>query len=159
VAKANGRLGDAAWAAMRDEYVTGNESYSELAARYGTTKSAVEKHALDREANGGRTWGEWRAEFLDGVNRETQDRVADTLATTLAQVREKTASVARKALEKLESRLDSGDPMEDKDIIAAARLATTVKVELSNDPEFPVSIKAKLDELPIEEIRKLAGES
>ncbi len=51
------------WDAERDHYVTGNESLSDLAESLSVTKSAVEKHASDRGANGGRTWGEMRVDF------------------------------------------------------------------------------------------------
>lgn len=155
--KKNGRLGDAVWASMRDEYVTGNESYAEIAARYGVGKTAVERHALNREANDGRTWAEMRETFHDEVNRRTADQTATSVALELAKVREKAARVARKALEKLDERLDT--TMEDKDLIAAAKLATTVKVELANDPEFPVTLKAKLDALTIDDLKKLSGDT
>ena len=163
------RLGDATWGAMRDEYVTGNESYPQLAKRYGVTSKAVEKHALNRAhpTNGGRTWGEWRTDF----RRRTSDRVENVTTTiaarTLAEVREKSANVAKLALDELERRLATttpdGDPatvlVETKDLIQAAKLATAIKLELSGDPNnpTPVLVEQSLDALTIEELRKLAG--
>jgi len=70
----NGRLGETVWAAMRDEYVTGNESYAQIAKRYDVGKTAVQRHALDRDAGDGRTWSEWRAEFLDAVSGASLER-------------------------------------------------------------------------------------
>lgn len=161
------RLGDAVWGAMRDEYVTGNESYSALAKRYGVNLKTVEKHALNRDhpTNEGLTWGERRVEFRKRTSEETETKVTAVASRTLAIVREKSVNVAMLALEELERRLTpptnvNGEPapilLETSELIQAAKLATTVKVELSGDPDAPALIQAKLDELSIEQLRKLA---
>ena len=154
--KSNGRLGDAVWAAMRDEYVTGNESYADLAKRYGVQKTAVERHALNREANEGHTWGELRERFLADVSDRSLDAAGEALSKTLSEVREKSAAVARDALTQLATRVNSGT-MEDKDLIQAAKLATTIKIELSNDPDSPLDVRRALDALSKEDLEKLAS--
>ena len=90
----------------------------------------------------------------------------------LARVREKAATVAEKALVEIERRIDDrvdidhGDhgwkscPIEVKDLIAAAKLATAVKIELGGDPHgTPVAITGKLEALSLKDLRKLAGEA
>jgi transposase-like protein len=75
------------WSAERDEYVTGTESYADVARRLGVSKQAVDKHACDKEANGGRTWSEWREEFresLSGDKTEIVKRIKVEAAATVA---------------------------------------------------------------------------
>lgn len=145
---------------MRDEYVTGNESYGELAKRYGTTKKTVDFHASNRDANGGHTWAQLRAQFLEDVSEKAQKQTGDSLAQTLARVREKAATVAEKALLRLENKLTADTPIEDRDLVQIAKLATTVKVELGGDPHGqPVRVRATLDELTVEQLRRLAEDA
>lgn len=154
---ANGRYGEAAIAGWRDEYVTGEETLLQLAQRVGVRYKTLERHASNRRGNGGKTWGEMRSEFLDEVSRETQERSATSVSKKLAVVKEKSANVAALALAQLETRVSSGT-MEDKDLIQAAKLATTIKIELGGDPNgVPVDIRNSLDELTVDELRKLAG--
>ena len=151
------RLGEAVWFGMRDEYVTGNESYASIAARYGIPKGLVEQHSCDRSANNGRTWSEMRREFHDDILEESKASVIDAVSKTMARVKSKAAKVAELALDRLTQKLESEEPMEDKDIVAIAKLATAVKVELAGDPDQPVNIKANLDALTVEQLRKLAS--
>jgi len=152
------RLGEAVWAGARDEYVTGNESYAEIARRLGVRTRAVEDHALNRGANGGQTWGEMREEFLDGVSGKARSKASDKLAVVLARVREKSANVAEAALKRLATKLESDQPMEDKDLIQAAKLATAVKIELGGDPNgAPVDVRATLAELTVADLKRLAN--
>jgi len=146
---------------MRDEYVTGNESYAELAKRYGVRKQTVGIHAADRNANAGRTWDELRTEFHDEVSGKAQAKASEALSRTLARVREKAATVAEKALLRLEKKLTADEVIEDRDLVQIAKLATTVKIELGGDSEgTPVNIRQTLDELTVAELRKIAaGES
>lgn len=63
------------WSGERDVYVTGTESLADIAKRLGVSKTAVEKHACNREVNGGRTWGEWREEFRSEISGEKTEIV------------------------------------------------------------------------------------
>lgn len=166
-AKGTHRIGEATWGALRDEYVTGNESYAKLAKRYGINLKTLQKRALNRAhpANGGKTWAEWRTEFHHRVSDETETKTVASASRTLAEVREKSARVSQLALLELEKRLtrppdaDESAPLlvETKDLVQIARLATAVKVELGGDPDgTPIEIQSKLDQLSVEQLRALA---
>jgi hypothetical protein len=142
---------------MRDEYITGNESYTEIGARYGVTKSAIEQHSGRNGVNKGKSWGELRQEFRDDLSRVSKERVIDAVSTTLVRVKAKAAAVAELALDRLSKKLSGKVEMEDKDLVAVAKLATAVKVELAGDPDQPISIKQNLDALTVEQLRKLAS--
>ena len=151
------RLGPTAWAAARDEYVTGDETYAEIAKRYGVSAKAVEFHAHNREANLGKTWAQLRAEFHDDVSGRTQERVAESVSRVLAEVREKAAVVSKLALARIEAKLSGDVPVEDRDLVQMAKLATGVKIELGGDPHgAPLSIRTTLDTLTADDLRKLA---
>jgi DNA-binding transcriptional regulator YdaS (Cro superfamily) len=68
------------WFAERDLYVTGNESYADIAKRLGLNEGSVNQVATDREhiANNGKTWAEHRTEFREDISRETLEREKET---------------------------------------------------------------------------------
>jgi hypothetical protein len=74
----------------------------------------VERHAADRDANGGRTWGEWREDFRDSVSGETTDiakRVKAQAAITVSMRHaEMLAKAEAAASELVESALRSCEP-------------------------------------------------
>jgi hypothetical protein len=162
------------WAAARTEYVTGKESFSSLGTRYGVTKKAVEKHASDRGANGGVTWGELRSQHRGKTAAKAEQRAGDVQVTRLASIRSKASEAAELALDEMLKRLREGgvtrsvafsegaveylDPIADKDLIAAAKLIVAVKVEMGGDPDgVPMQLETNLDNLSLDELRKLAG--
>jgi hypothetical protein len=60
------------WDGVRSRYVTGDDSYAQLAVHFGISKKTVEKRALNRTRNGGKTWSEWRGEYrADLCNERT----------------------------------------------------------------------------------------
>jgi hypothetical protein len=166
------------WTAARTEYVTGKESYRQIGERLGVGKTAVEAHALDRSANDGQTWGELRAQHREQTAGKAVQRAGDAVADRLARVRSKAAEAAEKALDEVLKRIDAGgslrkvikdgvevpglevlEPIADKDLIAAAKLAIAVKVQVAGDPDgTPLVISKRLDELSVEQLQKLAGE-
>lgn len=122
------------WTAERDLYVTGDpgsESFSAVGRRLGVSKSAVEKHASDREANGGRTWGEWREEFraaTSGKRLEIVERIKVEAAATVAmQHAELLASLASVAREVAIEALRECDP-KDRVKLALAVIAMERRV-------------------------------
>lgn len=161
------------WDAERTAYVTGTETLDEVAARLGVNAKTVERMASSKHAlNAGETWGEKRAAYRATAAIKSEQRAGDAVASTLARVREKASAVAEKALLELERRLDENitvtlgedgweaTPFETKDLIATAKLATSVKVELGGDPTgVPVELAGKLNDLTLKELRKLAGEA
>jgi predicted transcriptional regulator len=119
------------WSGERDLYVTGNESFSQVAKRLGVTKSAVEKHASNREANGGRTWGEWREEFraeISGKTTEISKRIKVEAAATVAmQHAQMLANLASEAREAIKNALEECEP-KDKIKLALAIIAVERRV-------------------------------
>jgi transposase-like protein len=69
------------WVAIRDEYVTSSETLKEIARRHGVPYETLQKHATDRDANGGRTWAEWRESFRADISREHNEmsRISESL--------------------------------------------------------------------------------
>ncbi len=119
------------WSGERDLYVTGGESFSQVAKRLGVTKSAVEKHASNREANGGRTWGEWREEFraeISGQQTEIVKRIKVEAAATVAmQHAELLATLASETREAIKDAIAACEP-KDKVKLALAIIAMERKV-------------------------------
>src|SRR5579872_4632257 len=90
------------WTRARDDYIVGNESFSQIALRLGVKKKAVEAHACNRRANDGRTWGELRTEYRRQVSRELLRKEA-ALATENAKLR---LLVTNKSLAELQRRIE-----------------------------------------------------
>lgn len=149
------------WTEVRDEYVTGDDTFESIAERYGVSPKTVEQHA-DRKHrdNAGKTWGEMRSEFRDDVSEKFTDQAAKAYATKRRLIADKAADVALKALKKIDTIIDGGE-VEPRDLINAAKLATAIKIEVTGDPNAPdggapIPITARLDNLSLEELRKLA---
>lgn len=143
------------WVGERDLYVTGgtgSESFSIIAKRLGVTKSAVEKHASDREANGGRTWGEWREEFraeLSGKRVELVERIKVEAAATVsmqhAELLAKLAGVAR------EVAIDALKECEPKDRVKLALAVIAMERRVHGLDRTPVKLEVTgKDGKPIE---------
>lgn len=150
---ANGRVSPADWAGMRDEYVTDAKlSYSEVGKRLGVSKSAVEKHALNREANGGRTWAEWREEFVADVSGQKTEVVkrikVEAAATVARQHATMLAELATEAREAVRDALAACEP-KDKVKLALAIIATERRVHGLDRVPVQVELTGK-DGGPIE---------
>ena len=154
------------WIAVRDEYVSGDETYEGIAARYKVSPKTVEDHARrkSRENAGkaqGKSWGELRADFKAKASAKFTERATDSLAEIRQRWLEKAAQVGMKALAKLDARLD-GEAIKDADIIQAAKLLSVAKVELSGPDGSPMKIEGgismELDKLTVDELRRLAAE-
>lgn len=146
------------WSSERDLYVTGSESFTQVAKRLGVTKSAVEKHASNREANGGRTWGEWREEFradVSGKRTEIVERIkVEAAATVSMQHAELLANLASAARDVAIDALKECEPRDRVKlalaIIAAERRVhgldrTPVKVEVTGRDGKPIEHDLTLD--------------
>lgn len=149
------------WTGERDLYVTsapGSESFSIVAKRLGVTKSAVEKHASDRESNGGRTWGEWREEFRDTISGNTTKIVeqikVQAAATVSMQHAELLAQLASAAREAVVGALEECEP-KDRVKLALAIIAverrvhgldrTPVKIEVTGKDGQPIEHDLTVD--------------
>jgi transposase-like protein len=153
--KAAGRIN---WAGARDEYVTGDESIAQLARRYGVTTSAAQKHSSDREANGGRTWSEWREEFradVSGKRTEIAKRIkVEAGAAVQMRHAELLQQLANQATEAIENALNECEPKDRVKlalaIIAAERRIhgldrTPVQVELTGKDGQPIEHDLTVD--------------
>jgi hypothetical protein len=151
-------LGTAVWSKARSEYVTGNESYAQLAERLGVLKNTVLKHADRRHSdNDGMSWDDARRAYLRRVSSAAEFKSETAATRTLSAVRESSAAVASLALEEIERRLESAGAIETKDLIGIAKLATSLRIELSGDPDgVPVRIERKLDELTVKQLKAIA---
>jgi hypothetical protein len=134
------------WSGERDLYVTGNESFSQMARRLGVTKSAVEKHASDREANGGRTWGEWREEFRAEISGKTTEiskhikvQAAATVAMRHAQM---LADLASDAKDAVQNALAECDP-KDKVKLALAIIAAERRIHGLDKSPVQIEVTGK----------------
>jgi hypothetical protein len=146
------------WTEIRDYYVTSDVSLAQLAEDRGIPLGTITKHAVNREQNGSKTWAELRVEFRDGVSDRALDFAGKTLADKRAKVADSAADVAQKALDQLLARLSGGELMLDRDLINAAKLAATVKIELADEVGAPIDPFHRMAELTIEELRRLADE-
>jgi len=55
------------WTGVREEYVTGTETFAQLAQRLGVPVKTLEYHAAELRESSGSTWGELRASFREDV--------------------------------------------------------------------------------------------
>lgn len=150
---ANGRVSPADWAGARDEYVTdGKLSYTEIGKRLGVSKSAVEKHALSRETNGGRTWAEWREEFLADISGQKTEVVrrikVEAAATVARQHATMLAELATEAREAIRGALATCEP-KDRVKLALAIVATERRVHGLDHVPVQIELTGK-DGGPIE---------
>jgi hypothetical protein len=85
--RAKGASGRVNWHAAREEYVTGSETFAELAARLEVNLTTVEWHASAR-VNDGQTWGEQRVRFRTDVSSAVQSRLLTAEVAAALVVRE-----------------------------------------------------------------------
>lgn len=125
------RIAPSAWQAARDEYVTGDKSLAQIAKGLGVTVRAVEHHACNRAANGGRTWTEWRRQFQAETTSEKADalkRVQVVAAVSVAmQHATILAALARQAADAIQGALAACEP-KDKIRLALAIIAMERRV-------------------------------
>jgi DNA-binding transcriptional ArsR family regulator len=162
--KQGAQLGRAVWAQARTDYITGNESFSQLADRLGVTQSAVEKHASARHRdNGGIGWDEARRRFLRHKNDVAETEAVKAGARVISELRESLATVALLALGRIKGRLeDPNEKIETRDLIGMGKLSATLRIEVAGDPNAPIriddTIEHKLNRLTVDELKKLANE-
>ncbi len=164
------------WDAERAAYVTGAETLDEVATRLGLNIKSVERMAGSKHPlNAGGTWGEKRAAFRAEAAIRSEQQAGSEVAAALAKVRGKAVEAAGLALDALLQRLRDGgvkrqvafsdhvtefmDPIDDKDLVAAARLAIASKLEVGGNPDgVPLQLASSLDALTVDELRRLAGD-
>lgn len=121
------------WTRIRDEYVIGDESFVQIALRYGTQPKLVENHALNRRQNDGRTWGELRKEFNAQISRV----LSRDAAKLLSEVAQQRLALTNEALRKLIVHIDRGT-LDTPDLIAAAKLGIDPRLEISGVRAEPI---------------------
>jgi hypothetical protein len=111
------------WAIVRAEYVSGDESFSDIAKRLRVTPRAVEKHALNRSENGGRTWGALRSLHR---NDQAARAIASAGATHAAKIQalvERQTDMGILALDIMRERLIDRKNVSDQNIRFCIRYA------------------------------------
>lgn len=140
------------WTGERELYVTGTESYADVARRLGVSKQAVDKHACDKEANGGRTWSEWREEFraeVSGKQNEIVKRIKVEAAGKVAMRHaELLANLADDAKNAIKDALKECEP-KDKVKLALAIIAAERRVHGLDRSPVQLEVTGK-DGKPIE---------
>jgi hypothetical protein len=117
------------WTIARTEYVVGTESFAQLGRRYDVTLKAVEKHALGRRVNGGRTWGEMRREHRAKIAAEAIERIGNDQMAVLRESSIRRLQISVLALQQIVVRLQGRCTI--KELVAIANLGI--------DPHFRVS--------------------
>ncbi len=81
------------WVGVREEYVTGTESFADIGRRIGVRKNTVEIHGrADDGSNEGQSWVDRRSDFQRDVSRRFREeaaerQVAEALSVHESQVR------------------------------------------------------------------------
>jgi hypothetical protein len=134
------------WFAERDLYVTGNESYADIAKRLGLNEGSVKQVACDREhiANNGKTWAEHRLEFRESVSGETLEReketqVLRTLTVNAAQ-RSMAEDLVNTAFPKAIAAL-AGDEIEAKERVRLTIAALALQRRIHGLDKAPVRLE------------------
>lgn len=68
------------WTELESEYVTGQQSYAQMAADRGVSLSAVKSHGIKGE------WGRKREEYRATCTAKTAEKAAETTAKKLAEL-------------------------------------------------------------------------
>jgi hypothetical protein len=130
------------WAGIRDEYVTGDETFKQIAARISCSIKTVEAHSQDREKNGGRTWPEWRAEFRDEVAGKSTEITKLIRVEAAAKVAMRQASyladLAEQAQANVENAFAECDP---KDRIALSLKVIELERKVHGLDRAPVKVE------------------
>ena len=116
------------WQAIKTEYITTDTSYRKLAQKYGINVTTIAKTA------GAEGWVEQRKQYANETQAKTLEKISQQEANRAAKIH----SVADKLLNKIESMVDSGKPLDTKGIRA---LTAAVK-----DLKEIQSVKSALDE-------------
>lgn len=90
------------YAAIKQAYITGEESYRELGKRFGVNYSSLAQKA---KRDG---WAAMRNDFRRNVAIKEYENLADETARRAVAIREKTITVAESALDKFHEDLQAG---------------------------------------------------
>jgi hypothetical protein len=140
------------WDEERARYVAGTESFADVARRICTTKKAIEKHALSRLANGGRTWGELRTKHRADLAKRLQQELGDDQVFLVKQINVRRAQLALNMLNKL-LQLDA-DQLRFRDLLDGAKLGIDPHLQIAGSGD-PLEIDLDLEPPERGALRKL----
>ena len=91
------------WEQIRTDYITGDDSYRQLAEKYGVSLSDVGSHGAQEG------WVPQRKQYRDKVRTKTMEKIANREAGQAAKRAAKVDTLADKLLVKLEQAIDELD--------------------------------------------------
>ena len=124
---ASARVRGIDWDQERERYVTGTESFADLAKRLGVSTKAVEQHAA--RVNLGQTWGESRAKYRSERDANVRKNVGENQAELLKQINVRRVQVGLAALDRIAAIVD-GD-LKVRELVDIAKLGIDQKLEIS----------------------------
>lgn len=143
------------WNAVREQYVTGTESYADIARRLTISPTAVEKHALNRRANGGQTWGELRTAFRDTRDEAAREETLETQAELQASISVNRLKVADMCIKRI---LELGtDGAKRRELAEVAKVGLDQKIHVAT--EKPVEVDLGISATERTALRRLLEEA
>ena len=111
------------WDKIRYDYVTGGETYRELAKRYGVCRTTLQTHGVNEG------WVEQREAYRAKIRADVQDKMADLAKDGM----ETGTRIAVKLLRRLEARVDDEEiPITAQDFRAYSSAIQDIMVILAN---------------------------
>ena len=115
------------WEQIRTEYITGDDSYRQLAEKYGVSLSDVGSHGAQEG------WVSQRKQYRDKVRTKTMEKIANQTAGQAAKRAAKVGELADALLLKLGEAIESGDldPKSIRSLTASLRDLQEIKGDKS----------------------------
>ena len=116
------------WEQIRTEYITGDDSYRQLAEKYGVSLSDVGSHGAQEG------WVSQRKQYRDKVRTKTMEKIANQTAGQAAKRAAKVGELADALLLKLGEAIESGDldPKSIRSLTASLRDLQEIKGDKSD---------------------------
>lgn len=115
------------WEQIRTDYITGDDSYRQLAEKYGVSLSDVGSHGAQEG------WVPQRKQYRDKVRTKTMEKIANREAGQAAKRVAKVGELADKLLLKLGEAIEGGDldPKSIRSLTASLRDLQEIKGDKS----------------------------
>ena len=116
------------WEQIRTDYITGDDSYRQLAEKYGVNLSDVGSHGAQEG------WVSQRKQYRDKVRTKTMEKIANQTAGQAAKRAAKVGELADALLLKLGEAIESGDldPKSIRSLTASLRDLQEIKGDKSD---------------------------
>lgn len=142
------------WEQIRTEYITGDDSYRQLAEKYGVSLSDMGNHGAQEG------WVSQRKQYRDKVRTKTMEKIANQTAGQAAKRAAKVDTLADKLLIKLEKAIDELDLKVTTHKIKTETGNTEETLEFKVASEGGVVDRAGLRQLTaaLKELKEIKGE-